>query len=443
MKSARHLTLILCCATCGCATLLGLDDDYRDQTSSATGAGAGDGSSGRATAGSSATGGKASTPSGGTSSTLGGERASSGGETSTVDGLAGSDGGGSPPGYGGEPTTGGAISPLLRVIHGETTLAAGSATQQVAAVGVDAGRAFVVFGSSFDSSNSSRTEVSGQLGAGTVTFKRLSNSTAAPNVPISYYIAEFGDGVLVQRGSATLQEAVTHVPLATAVALDRSFPIVTFRNAGSVYGLDDHVRAKLTAPSELTLEMYQAFGDGVVEWQVVSFAGATVQSGDVAIQGAALETKAALATALDPASTWLLLSYRVADIGAGAADLMLRGRAETDQVVFTRSATGASATLTYYAVSFTNGTRVQNGNLGLGDTAKTAQAALDDIEVDRSIAVAAGNYQRSGSTAYAAANNPGYSSFRLALEANRLSATRGAAVSGGSANLSFTAIQFQ
>ena len=42
-----------------------------------------------------------------------------------------------------------------------------------------------------------------------------------------------------------------------------------------------------------------------------------------------------------------------------------------------------------------------------------------------------------------AANNPGFASFRFALTANGLEATRGAAVSGGPANLSWTALQFQ
>lgn len=418
-----------------CASLLGLDESFEDQQDSASSAGSA---------------GKSMTPDVGSGGT---NRAgsSSGGSTNQAgqsedggapDGPSAGGVGGNDPG-GGSSGTGTVVSPLSRIVHGQTALAAGSASRNVALTEVVPERSFLVFGTSFDSTSSARTEISGQLsGSDSLTFARAAGSNA-PNVPIDYFVAEFGSGVHVQRGSVTLEEAKTRVTLKSAAPLDRSFPMVTFRNAGSVYGLDDHVRAKLTSPTELSLEMYQAFGDGVVEWQVVSFDGAHVQAGDLSFGSSALQAKGELEAAVKPDATWLIFSYQVANITDSAADLMLRGHVEANQVVIDRAASGASATITYYAISFDNGSSVQSGDLAVAAQSQSAEAPLGALDVTRSLAVASGNYLRSGSTSYATANNPGYSSFRFSFTDSELTATRGAAAATGAATVGWNVIQFR
>jgi hypothetical protein len=63
------------------------------------------------------------------------------------------------------------------------------------------------------------------------------------------------------------------------------------------------------------------------------------------------------------------------------------------------------------------------------------------VDLSRSLALAAGNYLRSGSTSLASANNPGSSSFQLSLDANGLTLLRGQAST--SAAVAWQVLQFR
>jgi hypothetical protein len=408
-RGPKAQLIALVVAASGCASIIGLDGEYRETNGEAAG---GAPASGVGGSNDSTTAGDASLPSAGASS-------SQGGATAALEPMK-----------------------LRRVLSGQVVLESGKAEAAATLDGVDEARSFLVFGASFDSTNASRTEISGQLRNGSqASFRRLSDAAGAPNVPITYYVAEFESGVHVQRGSTTLNDAVTKVKLPKAAPLTRSVPLVTFRNSGTVYGLDDHVRAKLTLENELTLEMYQAFGDGVVEWQVVTFDDAEVQTGDVELAGSALTLATSLGAAVDPAHTWLLFSYQVANVGDGASDLMLRGGLEAKQLTFDRSAVGASAKLSYYTVTVGAAAAVQRGEATFAAGAETQQVALGNVDLNRSLALAAGNYLRSGSTSLASANNPGSSSFQLSLDAGGLTLLRGQAST--SAAVAWQVLQFR
>ena len=367
--------------------------------------------------------------------TSGGAGASSGkgsGGTSAAGGASGS--GGSS-----------VISPVLKVQTGSTTLNSGSNSRTVTLDGFQLDRTFLVFGAQLDSTAPLYTEISGQLAGGTsAVFKRISNGAAAPNVPIVYYAAEFRAGVQVQRGTTAVTAATNKIALGTPIDLKHSFPIVTYRNSGTAFGLDDHVRAKLTGSSELTLSLYQGSSTGMAEWQVVTFDGATVQTAEVPIPATAIETSAALATAIDPAKSLLIVSYQVESVGNGIADLMLSGHLEAGQVVFDRTASGDALQVTYYAISFDNGTSVQSGVGSLAAAVDTETQALTGVDPTRSIATTAGQYLREGSTSYNGARNPGYASFTLALGSGTgLATTRMKSASGASSQVSWNVTQFQ
>ena len=216
--------------------------------------------------------------------------------------------------------------------------------------------------------------------------------------------------------------------------------LVTYRNEGSTYGLDDHVKAKLSGARELTLEMYQASGSGTAEWQVVSFETSNVQTGDIAVTSGATQIASSLASSVDPAKTWLLLSYQVGSVNGGAADLMLRGHVEPTQVVLERGGNGATADVSYYAVSFGDGTTVQHGSATLGTGEQRSTVTLSLVDPARSLAVTVGNYAQCGATSYVTANNPGMSCYAFALDAGQLVATRGA--SSAAAAFDWSVIQF-
>jgi hypothetical protein len=392
----------------GCSTILDLDHEYTLQIDEG-----GAPASGEAVGGSS--GGSAHTDPGG----MAGTDTTSAGATSSTGGQAGS-------------------SATAPVRHGTTTLSSSSANREVDIGAVAPDRSFLIFGTRFNSTNSSQTEVSGQItSAGKLDFRRL--SAKGPEVPIVYHVVQPTASTRVQRGSTPIDAAVTRISLPTRVDLAHSFPLVTFRNSGSVYGLDDHLRAELTGPSELTLEMYQASSSGVAEWQIVSLDTATVQAQTVAVSGTATSIACALETSVATNKSWLLHSYQVADIGTGAAELMLRGRIEQTQAVFDRSATGASAKLTFYVVSFTDDTQVRSGVAAVSADSSVIAVDLATVEPSRSVPLALGLYQRGGSTSYAEAKNPGYASFTLELGDSQLTARRGP--TGSAAELAWSLIE--
>src|SRR5262249_37430118 len=137
--------------------------------------------------------------------------------------------------------------------------------------------------------------------------------------------------------------------------------------------------------------------------------GATVQSGNATMGGNVTSLTAALPNPVNPATTWLLLSHQVANADGSAAELLVSGRvASSTQLAFTRAGNGASHQITWYAVSFTNGTSVQSATLALNDSATSATTAITPVNAARSIAVAGGAWQRAGTTAFASSANTGF-----------------------------------
>jgi hypothetical protein len=300
--------------------------------------------------------------------------------------------------------------------------------QKAPIAAVDPARSFLVFGARFDSTLPSASAVSGQItGPSELTFARTGMSNT-PAIPIKYYVAEFQSGVRVQRGTTAMFTSTVVLPLPTAVDLTKSFPIATYRNVGSLYDLGDFVRAKVTAASELTLELGEAAPSGVVEWQVITINDATVQSGDVTFMGSDAALSVPLGSPVDPEKTWLLLSYKVDTSNVTAAEIMFRGRiAAPAQLAFERASTGTTGRLTWYAVSFTNGTNVQSGESSFGLNSATSTATLTPVNPAKSIAVTGGIYQRGGLTPYGMSANPGYAMYTLDIGAgSQLTVTRGA-----------------
>lgn len=233
------------------------------------------------------------------------------------------------------------------------------------------------------------------------------------------------------------------VTLPGAVDLAHSFPLVTYRNTGTNCGRDDFVRAELTSPNQLTLSIGLASTGGVVEWQVVSFAGATVQSETIVMAGNATSATGALPVAVNPAQTWLIASHEIAETTGTAAELLVSARlASATQVAVSRGGTGGAQKTTYYAVSFTNGTSVQSGTITIADGAQSGAAAAT-YDPAKSIAAAGGAWQRVGTTAFTNAPNTGFGTFTLnSTSGTQIEAVRG--VSGGTSksNVDYSIVSF-
>jgi hypothetical protein len=337
-----------------------------------------------------------------------------------------------------------AVSPLLQVYSGSTTVGADASSQTVTLPTIDPSRAFVVAGSTFDVTPPTDFEVTSQIASATEAVFTRTGGSGAPAIPIQYYVAEFQSGVQVLRGNAAMSATSISVSLPSEVDLGSSFPLITYRNTGTNWGADDFVQAKLTGTSKLSLGINLAAPDGIVEWQIVSFPGATVQSGDLAMTATDTVVTGTIPQAVSLGATWLVFSNQITNETGTTAELLVSGHVSSPtQVTFSRGAGGATQQITWYAVSFGNGTVVQSSTLTLADSVTTATATLAPVDLLKTIAVTGGVWRQGGTSVYTGAPSAGFGTYRLSLGTNaQLSVARGASGTTTQSDLDYSVIQF-
>ena len=311
----------------------------------------------------------------------------------------------------------------VRVQNGSATLGAAATSFDVAILAVVTAQSFLTFSASFDDANPGASQVSGRIvDATTLRFER---TVTGPAIALKWYVAEFASGVTVQRGTANMTAALLDIPI-TAVNLARSFPIVSYRIAGAAYGDNDYLRAKLTSPTNLQATVAAGVG-GSIEWQVIDYTGASVQSGDLSFLAGDSSLSATVA-AVNPSKSWLLFSYTSASgTATNIAQKMVWGTVtDATTLTFDRASTGQAVDLTWYLVEFTDATTVESGSTQL----TTAQTQLDVgvvcVDTATTLASAGGTSYRGGSTPYVVDDNPGVSTVTLDLtSATNLRITRG------------------
>jgi hypothetical protein len=418
-RLARRLAAAwLLFAATGCGQILGMDETYGDIDEVGQ-----DGASGP----------PGSNPPGSNDDAANPNTEDDAGNPNTQPDAPGSDGTASP------------VSKIARVISGTMTLAAGASTQSVTLAGIDPSRAFVVFGTRFSSTSTNTSAVSAAIVSSTELRFARAGTTSLPAIAVQYYVAEFQSGVRVFRGSTAMAQTAVTVNLPANIDRKKSFPLLSYRNTGTSYGLDDFVRARFTAANALTLSNGLASTTGIVEWQVVEFEGASVLTGELTLDSGDANAHVTLPTEINPDATMLLTTNQVANLNGTAAELLVSGRVSSStQLTFERSLGGSTNQVTWYAVSFTNGTTVQHPSLSLGDSASSASAAIAHVDPLRSIPLTGGVWQHRGTTTLAASNNLGYGSFTLDIAGGaQIAATRAASgTSPGASALACSVVQF-
>src|SRR3989475_8076237 len=327
----------------------------------------------------------------------------------------------------------------VRVQNGSATLGAAATSVDVAITGVVTGQSFLTFSASFDDVNPGASEVAGRVvNATTVRFGR---TVTGPVIALKWYVAELASGVTVQRGTADFPAALLDVPI-TPVNLARSFPIVSYRITGAAYGDNDSLRAKLTSTTTLQITVSAGTG-GSVEWQVIEYTGASVQSGDLSFAATDASLSAAVAAVSVPKS-WLLFSYASASgTGTNIAQKMVWGTVtDAMTLTFDRASTGQVIDLTWYLVEFTDATTVESGSTQLTAAQTQLDVGIACIDTTTTLATAGGMSYRGGSTAYVVGDNPGGSTVTLDLtSATNLRITRGL-TGAGSASIGWFVVRF-
>jgi hypothetical protein len=332
-------------------------------------------------------------------------------------------------------------STRVKSVQSGTATFAASATKTVTlTTTVDASKSFLVFGTAPNTNTVADTAIRGSLNSSgtTLTFTRYGTS-GTPSV--IWYVAEFGSGVKVQRGSVNISNTSTNVTLSSPVDLTKAVPMISFSNSGNDYNEDDFIRASLTSSTNLRLNCTTNNGtsDDYVEWQVVEFEDSVVSSGTV-VMDTTETSDTATVSCPDTSKCWLIYSNdsnsgNNADIG----DKFIRGKINsTTEIKFDRDhryvANPSSHNIDWYLVRFTDSTRVLNG------TTTTSPVALSPA-IDTAASIACGGYNcLGGMTSYTTTDNPGAGWFTQGLAASSLTLTRGGAL--GTYEFGYFVIQF-
>jgi hypothetical protein len=340
------------------------------------------------------------------------------------------------------------------VQSGAASIAGGAATGMATIATVDRTKSILFFSMGFDDPNGypGDSQVSGALtNATTVTFSRF-NSAGTPPIEIEWYVVQFGSGVTVQRGSYHAgATSVIDIPI-NPVNLAHSFPIISKNVSGNVYDNNDFNRAELTSSTnlELTTNGGGITAGGLIEWQVVEYDNAAVQSGDLSFDNPTQTTlTASLANSINIQKSWLIFSHGMAstNVAVPPSSSGFTGTI-TDPTTLTFSrdavdpATGVDG-LTYYLVEFSDSTNVQSGTTPFAATDDTLNADLIGVDLKRAVPTALGQFGRTGLSAYNANTNMGVNTFNLTLAgATNLSMARATNLSS-SAILNWSVIEFQ
>jgi hypothetical protein len=331
---------------------------------------------------------------------------------------------------------------LLRAVHrGNATIAqsATSVTTDILAT-IDTSASFLVFGINTSSNDPGESQVSGRiLNATHLVFERTEAPDQTPAIQIQWYVAEFSQGVRVQRGSASMGSTTVNVPL-TPIDTSRSFPIVTYRVTGNIYDNTDYVRAKITNATNLELTM-DATG-GTAEWQVVEYGNAAVQSDEIAF-AAGDATRTAILSPVNASKAWLLYTFQSATgTEALISQKLVYGiLSNSTALTFNRNNTGQTLALSWYLVEFNDNTTVQRGSAELGPASIEQNQPLSPITLNASLAVG-GHWQRGGASNYSSDDNPGTGWFQLNLtNTTNLRIERGAALDS-TAHLPWQVVSF-
>ncbi len=333
---------------------------------------------------------------------------------------------------------------LNSVQSGSVTFATTDTTKTATITAVVLSKSFVVFGVSLDENTPNGGSITAQLTATTtVTFQR--QGTATNSLTVHWYVAEFTSGVTVQRGSVTSPLASENVTL-TAVDTARSFPLVSNSSSGMTYDDNDFVRAEITTSTNLLLTMDNGGETGdVIEWQVVEYLDAEVQTGNLSFLTTD-SSKTDTITSVDTSKSWLIFNYKTAGgTTANIGQRLVRGViTNSTTLTFDRSNTGQTLDLTYYLIEFEDATTVAKGQHTFGTSDTSVNKTISITDTSRAIATAGGGpCGCGGKSDYSTDDKPGTGWFTLDITSTtNLTIARDSGTPSSTASIEYYVVEF-
>lgn len=252
---------------------------------------------------------------------------------------------------------------------GEVTLAANDDSQDVTISSVTTNQSVLLFGVSINSTEPQAGLISGQIvNSTTIRFQRV-QAAGSPAATIRWHVVSSSD-LSVQRGSRTLTNTQTDQAV-SAVTLANTAVIVSYRSEGNLVNANDYVEAYFTSTTNLRfITRENAMDTNSIEWQVVEFSNATVQSGSTTFGSSDYEKLQSVST-YDDSKSWLVMNYSSAN---GSEEnigqkLVLGCMDDSTHLKFKRDAIGQQVYVRWFLVTFTDDTDVQHcfSDMNAGD----------------------------------------------------------------------------
>jgi len=259
-----------------------------------------------------------------------------------------------------------AIGQIKRVQRGMGTINSGdSSVDGVFTNDVTMSQSFVIVGGAAGSAKGEESLVSGRhVDPGSLLMAKGTGKAGAGD--IYWQVVDFGQGVSVQKGAASLSSGTgTKVlTLLSPVDQNKSFALVTRQVGGQqVDESEGKVTVTLTDPvsnqwTTVTIDRAATLKSALAEWQVITFEDANVYYGTFQLTGVASTTKTAPTdfTAVTANNSFIVVSDR------GTSDYYVRGEVTNGSTLtFTRATSTGNVDVSWYLVEMTNGSTVQAG----------------------------------------------------------------------------------
>jgi hypothetical protein len=216
-----------------------------------------------------------------------------------------------------------------------------------------------------------------------ITFTR---SMMSGTIYVEWQVIYDDDVLSVQQGATDMTSTTVNVAI-SEVDRSKTFVVISFKGTQGSYGVSaasNLMRATLTSDTNLQFDKNSAdwyISYPVVYWYVVTWEGASVQSGDLYTASATTMTGAI--SAIDLAKSFLIYSYTGSYQYQPACNIWRGHFSATTQVYFQRGGggSGRAAYLTYFVVTAQE-ISVQRGVSSFSGTSSTI--AISSVDLDKS-----------------------------------------------------------
>jgi hypothetical protein len=268
-----------------------------------------------------------------------------------------------------------------------------SGTTSVPIASVDPARSFLLLSMRSSSNRPVGSTIRGRIASPTtLELARVTNEASPAAVVVEWSVVTYNCGVRVQRGEVAQSATTVNVPLQPLASTSRAFVLFskTVASGDQEWDSDDAVLADLTSTTNLQLRTNSANAAHTVAWQVVEFDASTdiaVQRGTTSLLGASLSTTITLASAVNLARTFALVSFRTSGGGPDIGARLLRARlTSTTQLVIDRSMAGSPDDITEIAwqvVELKDGSVVQQGSAAFASGLASQVIPITTVDLTR------------------------------------------------------------